>query len=207
MRKIVSPLIIPLLLIPMGWQLLTSTDLRDQGALQQPTVDVPTVTGTPEGPIATVRTDNEQINVRNGPGVYYDQVGLLIAGEQVPALGRSAGGLWVQIAYAGVPSGTAWVYSNLVSITNLVQLPIIEPPPTSTPATTPTIDPILAAQFVLESPATRQPTFTAPPPLIIPTFEAQSASTPLTGVPIGLLIAFLGVLGFSGALVAFFQRR
>ena len=62
------------------------------GVLEQiPTVAIPTVTGTPLGPMATVRrdTDQEQINVRAGPSGRYEIIGILIAGQQVPALGRT----------------------------------------------------------------------------------------------------------------------
>ncbi len=113
--------------------------------------------------------DQEQVNVRAGPSTNYDIVGVLIVGQEVPALGRTVGGDWVQIAYPGVPEGVAWVYSPLVSVSS--DLPIVEPPPTPTPQTTPTIDPTLAAQFINEIPPTGLPTFTPPPPLVIPTFQ------------------------------------
>ena len=69
---------------------------------QQPTVAVATVTGTPEGPTARVNSDREQINVRSGPKTSYDLIGVLVAGQVVPAYGKSASGEWIQIAYAGV---------------------------------------------------------------------------------------------------------
>lgn len=99
----------------------------EQG-LQQPTVDVPTVTGTPPGPTARVNLDNDQINVRSGPGTDYAEVGILIAGQTVPALGRSAGGSWIQIGYAGVEGGVAWVYSPLVTVLRVNDLDIVEAP-------------------------------------------------------------------------------
>ncbi|HES58381.1 MAG TPA: hypothetical protein ENO21_03015, partial [Firmicutes bacterium] len=123
---------------------------RAGGLNQIPTVSIPTVTGTPSGAMATVKAtgDQDQINVRSGPSsVYYDIVGVLVVGQQVPALGRSVGGDWVQIAYPGVPGGVAWVYSPLVDLSSSV--PIVEPPPTPTPQVTPTIDPTLAAQFLV----------------------------------------------------------
>ena len=172
---------------------------------QIPTVAIPTVTGTPLGPTAIVRSDQEQINVRGGPSTDYPIVGVLIAGQQVPALGRSEGGLWVQISYPGVSGGVAWVYAPLVDISG--NLPLIEPPPTPTPQTTPTIDPTLAAQFIVEVPPTRLPTFTAPAPLIIPTFEPEPSSSGTAGVPMGFIIAGLGVIGFLGTLISFLRGR
>ena len=173
---------------------------------QQPTVDIATVTGTPSGPIITVNTDTDQINVRSGPSTDYPQVGVLVAGQKVPAIGRSPGGDWIQIIYSGVPEGTAWVYAFLVSAPGST-LPIIEPPATPTPFTTPTVDPTLAAQFNIESVPTRLPTFTAPAPLIIPTFTDETGNTVAEGVPIGLLIIGLGTVGLFGAVISVVRRR
>lgn len=178
------------------------------GSLAQiPTVSIPTVTGTPIGAIATVRrdVDQEQVNVRAGPSTNYDVVGVLIVGQEVPALGRSVGGDWVQISYPGVQGGMAWVYSPLVSVTG--SLPIVEPPPTPTPHTTPTIDPTLAAQFIVEVPPTGLPTFTPPPPLIIPTFPVEESQTSGVGVPMGFVIVGLGVVGLFGTLISLLRGR
>ena len=136
---------------------------------QIPTGSIPTVTGTPVGALAIVLA-NEQgfINVRAGPStVAYDIIGVLVEGSQVPAIGRSPGGDWVEVAYPGVPGGVAWIWSDLVEVRG--SLPVIEPPPTQTPRVTATIDPTLAAQFLVEVPPTRLPTFTEPPPLSKPT--------------------------------------
>lgn len=173
--------------------------------LQQPTVAIPTVTGTPTGPIVTVNTDQEQINVRSGPSTDYPQVGVLVAGQQVPAIGRSPGGEWIQIYYPGVPGGIAWVYAFLVS-SPTGNVPIVEPPPTPTPLTTPTTDPTLAAQFNIEVTPTRLPTFTAPPPLVIPTFTAEDSSPISSGVPMGFLIIGLVVMGLFGSVISFLRR-
>jgi hypothetical protein len=173
-------------------------------AAQQPTGSVPTVTGTPSGPMITV-TYPEQINVRAGPhSVYYLAIGVLLTGEQAPALGRTAGGDWIQIAYPGVPGGVGWVYAPLVGISPGF-LPIIEPPPTATPRTTPTIDPTLAAAFSIPSTPTRLPTFTPPPPLAYPTFEPVSSGG--VSVPMGLVIFGLAFIGIFGAFIVFLRGR
>lgn len=179
----------------------------DDGHAQQPTVDVPTVTGTPSGPIAIVYSDpEEQINVRSGPGTDYPRVGVLLNRQEVPAIGRTPAGDWVQVVYAGVDEGVAWVYSPLLRIIG-DELPIVEPPSTPTPRVTPTIDPTLAAQFVVQVPATRMPTLTPPPPLVIPTFPAEEISTGTGGVPIGFVIIGMAIFGFLGLLLSFLQRR
>jgi uncharacterized protein YraI len=175
---------------------------------QQPTVDIPTVTGTSLGPTITVNADNDQINVRSGPGTDYEKVGILISGQTLSALGKSAAGLWILIVYPGVEGGTAWVYSPLVTVSDGNSLPIVAPPPTAAPLFTATIDPTLAAQFQLDQIPTRLPTFTAPPPLVIPTYSNENVSTGLSGLPpMGLFIVLFGVIGIIGTIVTFTQRR
>jgi hypothetical protein len=172
---------------------------------QIPTVSIPTVTGTPPGAIAIVTMDMDQINVRGGPGTDYAIVGVLIAGQQVPALGRSPAGEWVQIAYPGAPKGVAWVYSPLVTLQG--SPPIVEPPPTPTPRTTPTIDPTLAAQFIVEIPATRLPTYTPPPPVANPTFAPNTPTSVSEQIPMGLLIIGMGVVGLFGMVISVLRSR
>lgn len=171
---------------------------------QQPTGSIPTVTGTPSGPIVTV-TNPEQINVRSGPNsLDYDAVGILLPAETVPALGRSPGGDWIEIVYPGAPGGVGWVYAPLVSLTPGF-LPIVEPPPTPTPRTTPTIDPTLEAAFEVPSTPTRLPTFTSPPPLLIPTFTGDVSTR--SGVPFGLVIVGLAIIGVFGAVISYLRGR
>jgi len=174
---------------------------------QIPTVSIPTVTGSPLGPTVSVRrdTDQDSINVRSGPSAKYDIVGVLIVGQTVPAKGRTPGGDWIQIFYPGVPDSTGWVYSPLVIVDG--SIPIVEPPPTPTPRTTPTIDPTLAAQFIVELPPTRLPTFTPPPPLVIPTFENEPPQAVPGGIPIGIVIIGMAVLGVFGTLISFLRGR
>jgi hypothetical protein len=160
----------------------------------------PTVTGTPQGPTILVP---EQVNVRLGPSTDYELVGVLIAGQTAPALGRSPGGEWIQIFYAGVPGNVAWVYAPFVVLdTGQRLLPIIEPPPTPTPRVTATIDPTLAAQFNLgQAPATRLPTFTPADPVSVPTFESAE-STSSGGFPPILAILALLVIGVFGTFIS-----
>lgn len=172
---------------------------------QIPTVSIPTVTSSPSGATIIVLMDQDQINVRGGPGTDYPVVGVLIAGQQVPATGRSVGGDWIQITYVGGPSGFAWVYSPLVEVSG--SLRVIEPPPTPTPRTTPTVDPTLAAQFIVEIPPTRLPTYTVPPQVVLPTFLPEVTSSGTGGVPSGLVIIGLGVVGLFGAVISILRRR
>ncbi|MBX3046314.1 MAG: SH3 domain-containing protein [Anaerolineales bacterium] len=174
--------------------------------LQQPTVSIATVTGTPMGAYIIVDPSHVQVNVRSGPGTDYPTVGVLVGGEQVPAKGRSVAGEWIQVFYPAVAEGVAWVYAPLVALFGTAQLGIIEPPPTPTPRVTPTIDPTLAAQFLLEIPATRMPTFTPPEPLEIPEFE-QAGTGRVGGVPVGMLITGVGLMGLFAAAVSYLRER
>jgi hypothetical protein len=97
------------------------------------------------------------------------------------------------------------VYSPLVSVSG--SIPIVEPPPTPTPRTTPTVDPTLAAQFILELPPTRLPIFTAPPPLVIPTFANQPPQTVPGSIPMGIVVIGMAVLGFFGILISFLRGK
>lgn len=175
---------------------------------QLPTGSIPTVTGTPVGAIALV-LNNEQgiVNVRSGPSTLdYDIIGVLVVGQEIPALGRSPGGDWVLITYPGVTGGVAWIYSDLVEVRGT--LPVIEAPATPTLQVTPTIDPTLAAQFLVEIPPTSKPTFTEPPPLSLPTLPAQSQSEEASNsLPVGLLMVAMAVVGLLGLLVSFLGGR
>ena len=174
---------------------------------QIPTGSVPTVTGPPLGAVVIV-LNNEQgfANVRSGPGTLgYEVVGVLVEGQQAPALGRTVIGDWIMISYPGVPGGIAWVWKDLVEVRG--NAPIVQPPATNTPRVTPTIDPTLAAQFLVDIPPTRLPTYTPPGEVLVPTFLPDSSSTAQGRVPIGFLIVGMAVLGFFGLLISFLRGR
>jgi uncharacterized protein YraI len=175
---------------------------------QIPTGSIPTVTGTPVGALIVVM-DSEvgYANVRNGPGtVGYDVVGILTEGSQAPAIGVSPGGDWIQIIYPGTPGNTAWVYKDLVTLRGTV--PIVEPPPTPTPRVTATIDPTLAAQFLVEAPPTRLPTFTPPGEIeSVPTYSVETSTPSASRLPMGLMIIGMGALGLFGLLISFLRGR
>ena len=173
---------------------------------QQPTGSVPTVTGTTSGPVVTVYADQEKIDVYAGPSTYlYPAVGVLLAGQSVPALGRGRDQDWIQVFYPGVPGSNAWVYAPYVRISPGARLQTVEAPPTPTPFSTPTIDPTLAAAFIAPETPTRLPTFTPPAQIVIPTFANEEEQT--NRIPIGLLIFSLGFVGGLGVLISFLRGR
>jgi uncharacterized protein YraI len=173
---------------------------------QQPTGSVPTVTGTPPGASVRVDLSLAQIEVYAGPSTYlYPAIGVMLAGQEAPALGRSVDQQWIQIYYPGVPGSVGWVYGLYVSLNRGGSLPIVEPPPTPTPFSTPTIDPTLAAAFIAPETPTRLSTFTPPAPLVVPTFVDAAEGT--NRIPIGLLIFGFGFVGSFGALLSFLRGR
>jgi uncharacterized protein YraI len=174
---------------------------------QIPTLSFPTVTGTATGPLITVRPgqNEESVNVRSGPNVLYDQIGVLLVGQTVEAIGVSPGGEWIQIYYPGVPGGKGWVFA--IYVTDPGVLPVLEPPSSPTPRYTATIDPTLAAQFVITVQPSRLPTFTEAPPITIPTFEIYNQNQLPGGIPVGLIIIVLGVTGIMLGLFSIFSNR
>ena len=180
-------------LVAMGFTWMPAT--AGQVVLQNET---PTVGGKP-----FILVDyNEPINVRSGPNsVYYDVVGSLPVGATAEAIGKSPKGEWIKITFPAATdgSGTGWVYAALVTLSPGF-LPIVEPPPTAVPVGVPTLDPDFVASLRPAPTSTRPPTFTAPPPLVIPTYE----NSPHAGgaLSAGLITVILAVLGLLGILVS-----
>jgi hypothetical protein len=175
---------------------------------QQPTGSIPTVTGTPAGPVVKVYGSIPQIRVYAGPGSFdYPPIGVLLAGESAPALGRAQDRPdWIQIHYPGVLDSIGWVYGPYVSLSSGGLLPVVELPATPTALSTPTINPTLEAAFIGQQTPTRLPTFTPPPPLNMPSFT-DASQTQTASVPAGLLILSLGLFGFFGAVISYLRGR
>ncbi len=160
----------------------------------------------PTGAYITV-TYIEPINVRSGPGSYdYPVIGSLPVGGTAPAIGRSPAGEWIQITFPAGPRGIGWVYAANVTLTSNGFLPVVEPPPTAVPAVTDTLNPTYEAAFLREPTATRKPTFTAPPPLIISTY-VNPDGTASDGLEVGWIIVGLAVVGLFGIAFSSLRRR
>lgn len=195
-----------LLLICFGFGITFYVPFQGNVVAQQPTGSVPTVTGTPTGMIVRVNFDIETVNVYSGPSSFlYPSVGVLLKGQEVPALGISSDNNWIQVYYPGVPDSIAWVYGPYVTIIKTGRLPEVSAPDTPTPVSTPTIDPTLAAAFIDPVTPTRLPTFTPPPDFVVPTFLPNLGSA--NRVPVGLFIIILGFIGAFGTLISFLRGR
>jgi hypothetical protein len=170
---------------------------------QQPTGNIPTVTGTPSGPYVQVYSDQAFINVWAGPNINdYGTIGIMAAGTTAPALGFSQDNNWIEIIYMGVQGGVGWVYAPLVSISP-GSLPVLSSPPTPAPQTTPTLNPTFVAAYGLQVVPTRLPTYTPAPPLKLPTFALNVGGA--SKVPFGLVILVLALIGILGAVISFLR--
>jgi hypothetical protein len=136
----------------------------------------------------------------------YPIVGILPRGATAPALGKSQGGDWIKIEFEGAPNNSGWVYSPLVQVSPGI-LRIVEPPPTPVPPATSTVDPTLAAQFVILPTNTRLPTFTPPPSLTSFVYTATPERNSQNSVPVAAIIIALFVLGVFGFLLSVVIRR
>ncbi len=165
----------------------------------------PTSTPDATGAYVTV-TYIEPINVRSGPSSYdYPVIGSLPVGGTAPALARSPKGEWIQISFPAGPKGVGWVYAANVSLSANGLLPVVEPPPTPTPRTTPTLNPTFVAALQAVPSVTRKPTFTAPPPLDVPTFNTGAPT--VAGLQMGWIIAGLGAVGLVGMVLSLLHKR
>ena len=161
------------------------------------------VTDTPAAGSAPIVTAQEEgANVRSGPSsTVYPVLGRLVPGETATAIGVSPFHEWIEIEYNG---GTGWVYTAFVTLSPGF-LPVVEPPPTPTPLATATIDPTFAAAFNAVPTETRLPTFTPPPPLVMPTFPGTGASS--GGFPVGVAISAIVLIGAAVLGISFFMRH
>ncbi len=159
-------------------------------------------------PYITVKVDQsfDLVNIRSGPNsMLYDKVGFLLPGESAPALGRTEGGDWIQIACPGVPGGIGWIYSAIVTLTSSNLLPVVEAPPT--PEISLPMNSTLAAGLTFDSTATRLPTFT-PPPATQPPPVFTDIPSPLRSSPWAApLISGFALAGLVGLLFSLLFRR
>jgi len=171
---------------------------------QFPTLSIPTVTSSPRGLYVRAIGDPETpLNVRSFPNSTSTRVGVFLVGQEAKAYGYY--GDYVMIDYAGAPDNRGWIVLNRVEVFG-GSLPMLQPPPTETPSITKTIDPTLAAQFIITAIPSRLPTFTEPPALQIPTYPSEVGGTTTGGIPIGYVIVVLAGFGLFLTLIAVLRR-
>jgi len=89
----------------------------------------PDVTPSP-APLVITNPGPTTVNLRAGPDLNAENLGILAIGASAAVLGRTADLLWYQIEFPEQPGATAWVYASLVQLSDLtVELPVVEPSP------------------------------------------------------------------------------
>lgn len=113
------------------------------GQLVLPTVTATVVGGvpgsTPTAPVVSVEAVGEA-NLRSGPGLDFDIVGTITAGDPVRVVGRSPNFPWYVVDWPDGPNGVAWVFEELVVVHGDITTQPIYPDPAA-----PTVDPTQAA--------------------------------------------------------------
>ncbi len=116
-------------------------DLEPTTTPTQEVAPTPTATPQPETATATAVTD---LNIRRGPGIAYQVLGVLRAGQSVEITGISVDGGWWQIQFSGAADGRGWVSASYVTAQNTDNVPVVQSSPlpaTATPTPTPTATP------------------------------------------------------------------
>ena len=80
-------------------------------------------TPTPAGPTGRVV---QRLNVRSGPGITFDTLGLLEPGVAVSLTGKNTTASWFQIDYPAGPGGRGWVTSQYVQTDAAADLPVLD---------------------------------------------------------------------------------
>jgi len=88
-------------------------------------------TPTPSGPQGRVL---QLLNVRSGPGMSFDSLGMLPPNATVALTGKDATASWFQISYPSAPVGQAWVTAQYIQTDASGSLPVLDAYGTPVPA-------------------------------------------------------------------------
>ncbi len=113
-----------------GWVRAEYVQVKDAAA------EIPilgSVTGSGSGVSGLVI---QKINVRSGPGINYESLGLLNPNDVIFITGKDASDEWLQIEYASAADGKAWAAVKYLQVENLDSIPVIgaEEQSTETPS-------------------------------------------------------------------------
>jgi uncharacterized protein YraI len=67
----------------------------------------------------------QKINVRNGPGINYDSLGVLNPKDVVFVTGKDNSGEWMQIEFASAADGKGWAAIKYLEVENTDSIPVI----------------------------------------------------------------------------------
>jgi uncharacterized protein YraI len=151
-----------------------------------PTATPTTIPGTPTPTVPTTPslTTLTDLNVRGGPDIQYDLLGLLPSGSTVEVVGRDETRQWWQIRFAPAPNQLGWVSSDPAysRTSNVENVPVAQAPPTPTSIPTdtpipPTFTPTPTTTATATPTTTGTPTATTAPT----TIEFNVSSTAIQG--------------------------
>ncbi len=117
----------------IGWLGVVS-DGSDSGPSDGSTIIIVVPTPLPGGPALTATSD---VNIRSGPGLDYDTIGLLQQGQTAEVTGVSPDSGWWVVKVEAAPGGQGWVSTQFVTTENTANVPIIQPPPRPQPTAPP----------------------------------------------------------------------
>lgn len=89
------------------------------------------------GGLSLTATNN--VNIRSGPGLDYEILGILKQGQTAEVIGISPDSNWSTIKVAAAEGGQGWVSAQFVNAENTANVPIIQPPPVPQPTATPPV--------------------------------------------------------------------
>jgi uncharacterized protein YraI len=78
----------------------------------------------------------QRVNVRSGPGLESELLGVLNSNDLVFITGRESSGKWIQIEFADAPDGKGWVTAEFLQADNLDNVPLVGGIVEETPAPT-----------------------------------------------------------------------
>lgn len=67
----------------------------------------------------------QKVNVRSGPGINYESLGVLNPNDVIFISGKDPGGEWLQIEYASAADGKGWAAVKYLQVENLDSIPVI----------------------------------------------------------------------------------
>ncbi len=127
-----------------------NTPIAEQADEAAPeTGELPEATATPVENPPTVTVPDGGVNVRSGPGLDFELVGRLTAGESLPVTSKDESGSWWQVEFKEGENGLAWVAMAVVDFSGdadsvPVAVGIASVGPTLTPTSSPTPEPVIA---------------------------------------------------------------
>ena len=125
---------------------------------------------------------DQTVNIRSGPGIGFDTIGVLRRNDTLPALGISLNGAWYAVLYE---DGRGWVADTATDLQgNCGELPFAENTPTPTSTFTPTFTPTATNTPTPTNTFTSSPTFTpSPSPTRTPSPTPTATLDPVLDAP------------------------